>query len=120
TAESVTVSSLTPDTTYCFLLRVEDDSTNVVLSNVLSGKTRDAIAPATPSLLLGTVTSSSIQVSWAAVGDDGTSGTVLFSDLRYKSGAGCSTFGSGSFTSGTQVSGQPAPHVAGTAESITL
>src|SRR5207249_2605082 len=101
TQESVSLSNLTPDRDYCFLLRVTDDSAHEVFSNVLKPHTSDLIPPDEPTLSSGTITDTSVVLQWTAVGDNvDTGGPVAFQELRYQSGAGCETFGSGNFSSG--------------------
>src|SRR5438477_20519 len=64
------------------------------------------------SLVTTTKTASSITVNWTAPGDDGAVGTATAYDLRYST----SSITEGNFASASQVSGEPAPAVAGTAE----
>src|SRR2546426_656445 len=68
------------------------------------------------SLVTTTKTVSSITVNWTAPGDDGGVGTATSYDLRYST----SPITEGNFASASQVSGEPAPAVAGTAESMIV
>ncbi len=68
------------------------------------------------TLVVGSPTPTSLTVTWTAVGDDGGSGTATTYDLRYSTSA----ITAGNFASATVVTGEPAPHVAGTAESMTV
>src|SRR5439155_869880 len=77
----------------------------------------DGTPPASiTSLVTTTNTVSSITVNWTAPGDDGAVGTATSYDLRYST----SPITEGNFASATQVSGEPAPAVAGTAESMIV
>jgi hypothetical protein len=62
------------------------------------------------------VTQTSISLTWTAPGDDGKTGTATSFDLRYSTTAlNATTWGAA-----TQVSGEPAPGVAGTIHNITV
>ncbi|HTK05355.1 MAG TPA: fibronectin type III domain-containing protein [Candidatus Eisenbacteria bacterium] len=76
----------------------------------------DATAPAAVSLSLSAATNSSILVSWTAPGDDGSTGTAASYDLRYSTSA----ITDANFASATQVTGEPTPAVAGTAQTMTV
>ena len=121
TNQSMTVSGLSSATTYYFAMKTRDEVLNEsALSNVVSsttGTSADTTAPAAVTdLATGSVTSSSIVVSWTAPGDDGSSGTAATYDLRYST----SLITDGNFSSATQVSGEPTPSVAGSSESMTV
>ena len=121
TAESMTVAGLSSSATYFFALKVADEVPNWSgLSNIPSGTTSpppDTTPPWTVStLVVGIPTSTSLTVMWAAVGDDGDTGTATTYDLRYATSA----ITAGNWASATQVTGEPAPHVAGTTESMTV
>ena len=73
-------------------------------------------ADATTDLATGTVTGSSIQLSWTAPGDDGAVGTATTYDVRYST----STIIEGNWASATLATGEPSPQVAGSAESFTV
>lgn len=122
TPESMTVSGLTPSTTYYFALKTSDEVPNESgLSNSASGTTLappDTIPPGDVSdLSTSSPTSSSLDVSWTAPGDDGTSGTATTYDLRYST-APITT--DPQFAAATQVLGEPTPSVAGSSESMTV
>jgi len=77
----------------------------------------DTTAPeAVTDLATSNATSSSIDLSWTAPGDDGSSGTATSYDIRYST----STIDEGNWSSTTQVSGEPAPQVAGSSESMVV
>ncbi len=77
----------------------------------------DSTPPAAvTNLAAGSPTSSSLTLTWTAPGDDGNTGTATSYDIRYST----STITAGNFSSATQVSGVPAPQVAGTNQSVTV
>jgi phosphodiesterase/alkaline phosphatase D-like protein len=123
TAQSMTIAGLSAGTTYYFAIMTSDEVPNSSgISNVVSGTTLtipsvDTAAPAAISnLAVSSPTSSSLNISWTAPGDDGTSGTAASYDLRYST----SPINSGNFNSAISVTGEPAPAVAGTAQSMTV
>jgi len=67
-------------------------------------------------LAAGDATSSSINLTWKAPGDDGNSGTVSQYDIRYST----STITESNWNSATQCSGEPTPQVATSSESFTV
>lgn len=117
------VTGLTANTTYYFVVRVVDGSSNSATYTQTSATTpvnSDSTAPSPVSTLaIGTVTATSIQLNWTAVGDDGNTGTATSYEMRYLSGASC-PLTSGNFATGTLVSGMPAPQVATSAETKTV
>ena len=117
-AETFTVTGLSASTTYFFAIKTSDEVPNEsVLSNVPSATTADATAPdAVTDLATGTVTTSSVQLSWTAPGDDGATGTATSYDVRYST----STITAGNWASATQATAEPAPSVAGSAETFTV
>jgi len=122
TAESMIVAGLVANTTYYFALKASDEVPNIsALSNVAAGATLASAGEGTPpaaiaDLVTTTKTVSSITVNWTAPGDDGAVGTATSYDLRYST----SPITEGNFGSATQVSGEPAPAVAGTAQSMIV
>ena len=77
----------------------------------------DTTPPSTISNLAApSSTSSSVNLTWTAPGDDGTTGTATTYDIRYST----STITTGNWASATQVTGEPSPQVAGSAESMTI
>jgi hypothetical protein len=91
------------------------------ISNSPSGTTSassDTTAPGTTAnLATSSPTSSSITLTWTAPGDDGTTGTATTYDIRYRTGGAVVTT---NWTSATQCTGEPTPHVAGTGESFVV
>ena len=71
---------------------------------------------AVTNLATGTVTTSSVALSWTAPGDDGATGTATTYDVRYST----STINEGNWDSAIQASGEPSPLVAGSSESFTV
>jgi len=67
-------------------------------------------------LAAGSPTASSIQLTWTAPGDDGATGTASSYDVRYST----SSIDEGNWAAATQATGEPAPQVAGSAESFTV
>ena len=112
------MTGLSDNTTYYFALKTSDEEPNEsALSNVPSATTTDGTAPADiTALATGTVTSSSVALSWTAPGDDGATGTATTYDVRYST----STITAGNWASATQATGEPAPQVAGSAETFTV
>ncbi len=72
----------------------------------------DAVA----DLATGTVTTSSVQLTWTAPGDDGSTGTATTYDVRYST----STITAGNWATATQATGEPSPQIAGSGESFTV
>ena len=84
---------------------------------VATFKVADTTAPdAVTALATGTVTASSVALSWTAPGDDGATGTATTYDVRYST----ATITAGNWASATLASGEPSPQVAGSAESFTV
>ena len=82
-----------------------------------TSSTSDIIPPAAISNLSASdPTTSSIFISWTSPGDDDSSGTATTYDLRYST----ALITDGNFTSATEVSGEPAPQIAGTPQSMTV
>jgi Lamin Tail Domain len=78
----------------------------------------DATAPAPISNLAAAATStSSIQLTWTATGNDGSVGTASSYDLRMSLSP---IVDDAAFATATHVAGVPVPHVSGTAESFTV
>ena len=121
TSQSMTVTGLSANTTYYFAMKTSDEAPNTsALSNVPSLATSaaaDTTAPAAISnLTASNPTTSSIDLAWTAPGDDNNSGTAATYDIRYST----ANITDGNFSSATQVTGEPAPQVAGTSQSMTV
>jgi hypothetical protein len=119
TVESCTVYGLSPSTTYYFAIKTADEVPNwSILSNVISRTTSVEVTPpaAIASLAASSATSVSVTLSWNAPGDDSLTGTAAQYDIRYST----STITEANWSSATQVSGEPTPLVAGTAQTFTV
>ena len=117
--ESFTVTGLSPTTLYYFAIKTSDEIPNEsVISNVPGASTTADTTPpnAIGNLATGTVTVSTIDLSWTAPGDDGATGTATTYDVRYST----STINDGNWASATQATGEPSPLVAGSSESFTV
>ncbi len=118
TVQSVIVSGLDSDTTYYFAIKTSDEVPNTsAISNVPSAATLDVTAPAAvTNLAAGSPTGSSVQLTWTAPGDDGSTGTASSYDVRYST----SPINEANWASATQATGEPAPAVAGTNQNMTV
>lgn len=119
TRQSKVITGLSRSTTYWFAIRTRDDAgnwsglSNLVQATTLAGD--DFVRPAPLVLATGTVTSSSVQLTWNAVGDDSLSGTATSYDVRRSS----APITEANWSSATTVPGVPAPAAPGTAQSVT-
>ncbi len=78
-----------------------------IFSNALAGQGGLGAEAAAPN---------SVTLSWTAPGDDSTTGTASQYDLRYST----ANITDANWNSANQVSGEPAPKIAGSAESFTV
>ena len=93
------------------------DSGTLFVDDVFTVTVLDGIAPdAITDLATGTVTASSVQLSWTAPGDDGATGTATTYDVRYST----AVINDGNWASATQATGEPAPQVAASSETFTV
>ncbi len=120
-SESMTVSGLSADTTYYFAIKTSDEAPNVsAISNVPNLSTTvtlDTTAPAdTTDLAASGATSSSIDLSWTAPGDDGNTDTATTYDVRYST----SLIDASNFSSAIEATSEPSPSTAGSYESMTV
>ncbi len=120
-SQSFNVTGLSGSTTYYFAIRATDEVPNVgALSNVVSRATTtvsDMTAPAAISNVTApTRGATSVNLSWTSPGDDGNTGTATSYDIRYSTSA----ITTGNWASATQVTGKPAPAVAGTSQSFNV
>ena len=77
----------------------------------------DTTAPsAVSNLSAPSSTSNSVTLNWTAPGDDGSTGTATTYDIRRST----ATITDANWASATAVTGEPAPQVAGTAQSMTV
>jgi hypothetical protein len=121
TRQSVTVTGLTPATTYYFAIKTADDVPNwSLISNVVSQATTavpDTIRTAPVANLAVTgVTDSTASLSWTAVGDDSLTGTATSYDIRYST----TPITAANFAAATPVTGVPLPAAPGTSQSVVV
>jgi hypothetical protein len=91
--------------------------TEYILLEVTEPPMPDGSAPAPVTDLTVTGTDSTrIDLAWTAPGDDWNSGTAASYDLRYST----SMITEGNWDAATQVTGEPSPQVAGSAETFTV
>lgn len=119
TTESVTVTGLTPATTYYFAIKAGDDAGNwALISNVAAKATSsapDVVRPAAASVEVSAVTDTSATLAWTAVGDDSLTGTATSYQIRYSTSA----ITAANFASATVVT-PPTPAAAGTAQGVVV
>jgi hypothetical protein len=118
TAQNFVVSGLQENTRYYFAMKTADEVPNwSAISNVPTQATSDATPPAAVANLAATSpTVNSITLTWTAPGDDGNTGTAAQYDVRYS----IATIPPANWETATQATGEPAPHVAGTAETFIV
>lgn len=119
TSETFTVTGLNTNTVYYFAIRTGDEVPNWSgLSNIVTGTTSpETVAPAhIANLLSDTPTANSIRLTWTAPGDDSVTGTATQYDVRYS----LAPITEANWTSAATVTGEPAPHIAGTSESFVV
>ncbi len=81
------------------------------------GTPADIIPPAAvTNLATSNPTGTSVTLTWTAPGDDGNTGTATSYDIRYSTSA----INDANWAGTTQVSGEPAPAVAGTNQNMTI
>ena len=102
------VATITVRATDSYALFVDD----VFTVTVLDSTPPDAIT----DLATGTITSSSVQLTWTAPGDDGATGTATTYDVRYST----SIINDGNWASATQATGEPSPQAAGNGETFSV
>jgi len=120
TSQNKTITGLTPSTGYWFALKTRDDAGNWSgISNIVQATTLDVtdfVRPAPLSIAAGTLTSTSVQLTWSAVGDDSLSGTASSYEFRRST----APITEGNWASATAIPGEPAPAVAGTSQNLTV
>jgi phosphodiesterase/alkaline phosphatase D-like protein len=121
TRQSVTVTGLTPNTTYYFAIKTADEVPNWAgISNILSQATLPAAdivrpGPITTLAVTGT-TETTASLRWNAVGDDSLTGTATSYDVRFST----SPITASNWGSASQATGEPAPASPGTVQNFTL
>ena len=119
TTESFSVTGLNPGTHYYFAIKTCDEVPNwSTISNIVSTTTgAEQNAPAAiANFAVGTITGTTVALSWTAPGDDGTTGTASEYDIRFATVPITDV----NWNSATQVSGEPAPQAAGATQSFTV
>ncbi|OGD69037.1 hypothetical protein A3I18_00690 [Candidatus Campbellbacteria bacterium RIFCSPLOWO2_02_FULL_35_11] len=102
-------------TTITILFTMLDGSTKQVVFS--PGAAADVTPPADITNLSSlNVTANSVDLSWTAQGDDGATGIASVYDIRYS----ISPITALNWSSATQLSGEPSPATAGTAQSMTV
>lgn len=119
-AESFIIDGLASGTTYYVAIKTADEVPNWSgISNVASLATLTESTP--PAVIAGltvdNVTGSSVRLNWVAPGDDGNSGTATTYDIRYSTSP---ISNETQWNNATQLSNEPTPLVAGTAQSFTV
>jgi formylglycine-generating enzyme required for sulfatase activity/phosphodiesterase/alkaline phosphatase D-like protein len=116
--ETFTVTGLSSDTMYCFVLKTADGAVppNISAESNRAGyKTVDVTPPASiTTLVVSCVNDGNAVLTWKSTGDDGNVGTASWYDLRY------STVSGASYELMTRVIGVPAPKTAGSDETYTV
>jgi len=119
-SQNVTVTGLSPATTYYFAIKTADNAGNwSTISNVVSKTTPsapDLVRPAPIAVNVGSITDTTVTLNWTAVGDDSLTGTATSYDVRF------STFPitASNWSTTAAATGEPAPAVAGTAQSFVV
>jgi len=120
TKQSVTLTGLSPSTTYWVAIKTSDDAGNwSALSNILQLTTAsapDLIRPAMLAMSITSLSDTTARLSWTAVGDDSLTGTATSYDVRYST----ATITSSNWANATQANGEPAPAAAGSAETFSV
>ena len=124
TSHSVTLSGLSSASTYHFRVRSADSSSNQSASIDFAFSTAVDVNPNTdtpPAAIqnLSAIAPSrtSVKLNWTAPGNDGNIGTASSYDIRYSTSP---ITDDSSWSAATQVSGEPAPQLAGTSQSYTV
>src|SRR5262245_30055061 len=118
----MTVTGLSASTTYYFAMKTADEVPNwSALSNnpiCTTSAPPDTTPPAAiTSLAVTSTTSTSATLSWTAPGDDGSTGTATTYDIR-RATSPITT--DAAFAAATPITGEPAPAIAGTVQSMTV
>lgn len=118
TSQTMTISSLNMETKYYFAIKSSDEVPNQSgLSNVVNTTTPDQTAPAgIVNLSVVSQTHNSVNLSWTAPGDNGSTGTAASYDLRYST----ALITLANWASAVQATGEPTPLIAGTAQTLTV
>ncbi|EKD46876.1 MAG: hypothetical protein ACD_67C00030G0001 [uncultured bacterium] len=97
------------------LFTMTDGSVKEVI--FIPGSPTDETPPANINDLSASApTTTTLNLSWTAPGDDGSTGTATAYDIRYST----APITSGNWSSAIQASGEPTPSVAGTSQNMTI
>jgi len=122
TSHSVSLGGLSAGTTYNYRVRSKDASGNESVStnqtfSTQTAQVADTTAPAAiTNIASSNITETSVDLSWTATGDDGSSGTAASYDIRYST----TPITDSTWSNATQVTGEPAPKTTGLGESFSL
>jgi chitodextrinase len=127
---AINLVNLSASTTYYYQIVVFDRAGNQSLSinrqfTTIDSHTPDVVAPGKiTNLVSGSVSQSSAILTWSAPGDDGNVGFASSYYLKYSTAALANNASESQtdtwWSAAVDVSGEPAPRQAGTAESLTL
>lgn len=120
-AEGLLVTGLIGGTPYYFAIKAGDEVPNwSSLSNVLEVTTLppDVTGPAAVAdLATGPIGPRSVELTWTAPGDDGTTGRASLYDIRFSTSAITTE---ADYAAATQVAGEPMPQVSGATERFVV
>lgn len=118
--ETFDITGLTPDTQYYFALKTVDEQGNwsVNVSNSPTATPTDVNPPEDiDDLVVSNPTATSVDLSWTAPGDDGSTGTATSYDIRY---AEAPIANDTDWDNATPFGSPPTPQPAGTPESVPI
>ncbi|MFH1423817.1 MAG: fibronectin type III domain-containing protein [Candidatus Nealsonbacteria bacterium] len=117
TSHQVSLSGLTPSTLYHYRVSSKDAATNQSISVDKTFTTLGLPDTTPPSAVSGlgvsNIFQTSVRLNWVSPGDDGGTGIANSYDIRYSTGL----ITEANWAAATQVSGEPAPLIAGTSQS---
>jgi len=121
TLTSYSNTGLSPSTSYSYTVAAYDAAGNVSPQSTAVSATTQAAPDTTPpanisNLSASNIAQTSLQLNWTAPGNDGNVGTAASYDIRYST----STITLSNWASAIQVTGEPTPLLAGTAQSMTI
>jgi len=118
--QTVTVTGLSPTTTYYFAIKTADEVPNwAPISNIAQATTTQApdnLRPAPLALSITASTDTSATLGWTAVGDDSLTGTAASYDIRFST----APITAANFATATQAPSEPTPGPAGTSQSLVI
>lgn len=127
TVQTLNVTGLGSGTTFAFAMKTMDEAGNwSALSNSVSRATvlSDVVRPAAPAIIARAWPGKAdgVQVIFSAPGDDSLTGTASAYELRYRTDPGVDLAHWNDLSAGSQTFrvATPAPHAAGTAETLTV